>query len=249
MNRSGVRTMKKLVFSAIFVVLIAYPVGSMAQNTQNNSVVKSEQGSPEQTVTAIPTNYSIQDQVKTQDQTEQQTQNVMQTQNEDEKNDLVVNTQEEKQNPTKKPNPRSSTARNNMSEVAQKVEELLAGDDLTPGIGDQVRLIAREQQTAQLEIDADLDRVESRSGLMKKLFGTDYSAIRRLNILKAQNWVRIQQLEQLAKQLDDINELAQLNESIQVLSDQNTALQEQILAEENISSLFGWLARLLVKST
>ena len=53
-----------------------------------------------------------------------------------------------------------------------------------------------------------------------------------------QNKLRIQQLQQLANQVQNQADQTQIQEAIQVLTEQNTALQEQIQAEENIGSLF-----------
>ncbi|MDD3679287.1 MAG: hypothetical protein PHX72_00270 [Candidatus Shapirobacteria bacterium] len=173
-----------------------------------------------------------------------QNQNQIQTQNQNEDSQLQVNTQEQESLQINKPNSRSQTARENMSQVAQKVEELLAVPGYQGGIGDQVREIARAQRQAQTQIEGELDKLETRSGFVKRLFGPDYKAVKGLDQQIEQNRLRIQQLEQLINQVQNQAEQDQIQETIQALIEQNTALEEQIQAEEKTASLLGWLFRL-----
>jgi len=144
----------------------------------------------------------------------------------------------------KKPNPRSETAREHMSIVARKVEELLTLRTTKGGIGEQVRQIAQEQNQSQAETQTQLNNIASKSGVLKKLFGPDYRAIRNLNRVIEQNQLRIQQLEQLANQVENQADKTKIQETIQILIAQNTALQDLVNAEENAGSLFGWLVKL-----
>jgi len=164
----------------------------------------------------------------------------------------VVNTQEQEGLQTKKDKGlssqnRSETARQNMSLVAQKVEELLASKEDQGGIGQQVKVIAQQQKQAQQEIKGQLDKLESRKGLMKKLFGPNLKAIKNLNRQMEQNQLRIEQLQQLQTEVVNQADQTQIEEAVQALVEQNTALQDQILFEEQAGSLFGWLAELLAK--
>ena len=143
--------------------------------------------------------------------------------------------------------PRSETARQHMSVVAQTVEELLTTQETKGGIGQQISEVAGQQQQAQQEIKGQLDKLETRRGWMKRLFGPDYKAIKNLNRQVERNRLRVKQLEQLQAQVTNQADQVQIQETVQVLSEQNTALQEQIQAEEKIGSLFGWLAKLLAK--
>ena len=169
-----------------------------------------------------------------------QVKNQVQTQNQGEDSQLQVNTQEDSQGSQS----RSDTARLHMSSVAQAVEDLLENKDSQGGIGEQVRQIAQQQNQAQSEIANQLNKLESRQGLVKKLFGADHKAISNLNQHIQQNQQRIELLQQLQIQLTNQADQAQVQQLIQSLVSQNTALQNQVQAEEQISSLFGWLAKL-----
>jgi DNA-binding MarR family transcriptional regulator len=174
-----------------------------------------------------------------------QNQNQVQIQNQSEDSQLMIETQEQEGLQVNKPNPRSQTARENMSQVAEKVEELLAIPGYQGGIGDQVKEIAQAQKQSQAQIETELDKLEAKSGFIKRLFGPDYKAIKNLNQQMEQNRLRIQQLKELVNQVQNQADQNQIEETIQALNQQNIALQEQIQAEEKIGSLFGWLLRLL----
>lgn len=190
-----------------------------------------------------------------------QNQNQIQTQNQGEDQQLQVATQEQEslqedgdeesenqvQGQPKKVSPRSETAREHMTGVAQKVEELLTTQGAKVGIGQEISAVAREQQQAQKQIKEELDNLEARPGWVKRLFGPNYRAIKNLRKQIEQNRLRIQRLTQLQSQITNQADRTQLQEAIQVLTKQNTVLEEQIQAEERISSLFGWLFKLLTK--
>jgi hypothetical protein len=172
-----------------------------------------------------------------------QVQNQVKTQNAGEDSQLNVNTQESLQ-AKKGSQGRSDTARQNMSVVAQKVEELLESEGAQGGIGQQVKTIAQQQKQAQGEITGQLNKLESRQGLMKKLFGADQKAIKNLKQQMEQNQLRIQQLQELQNQIANQAEETQIQELIQALVEQNTALEDKIQAEEQVGSVFGWLLKL-----
>lgn len=171
-----------------------------------------------------------------------QNQNQVKTQNEGEDSEIKTNTQEQEN--LDEESSRSETAIQNMSNVATKVEELLATKTLQGGIGQQVRVIAQEQKTSQEEIQMELGKVDSRGGLLKSIIGPDFKALKNMQKQMEQNQLRIQQLTQLQNQLTNQGDITQVKEMILALTDQNIALQDRISIEEGSSSLFGWLFKL-----
>ncbi|OGD08683.1 hypothetical protein A2397_04695 [Candidatus Amesbacteria bacterium RIFOXYB1_FULL_44_23] len=140
---------------------------------------------------------------------------------------------------------RSQNAVQNMSLVAQKVQEMLQ-IRTTGGIGDQVRQIARDQNQAQTQTQNQLQRIDSKGGVAKFFFGPDYGAIKELQGLTEQNRLRIQQLQQLQTQLANSGDQTLIQATIQALEQQNTSLQNRLNAENQTFSLFGWLAKFLI---
>ncbi len=141
---------------------------------------------------------------------------------------------------------RNQTAIENMSTVAAQVQQLLQVRT-TGGIGEQVRLIAQEQNQAQTQIQNQLNKLESKGKMARFLSGTDYGAVKNLKAQLVQNQVRIDQLTELQNQLVNQGDITMVQETIQALIAENTSLQERITSEEGTKSMFGWLFRFFAR--
>jgi len=159
------------------------------------------------------------------------------------KNETNKTDDDEKTGRVKKTSPRSETAREHMSEVAKKVEEILTTQRAKGGIGEQIREIARGQNQAQEEIESEHEKMVMR-GWMKKIIGPDFKAIKNLKKQVEKNQMRVRKLERLQNEAMNEGETQMVEEMIEVLNQQNTSLSEQIKAEEESFSLFGWLFKL-----
>ena len=131
--------------------------------------------------------------------------------------------------------------------ATQQMQQLMDMEGFNQDLVNQIRTIAQEQVQAQTQIQAELNKLESKSGFMKKLFGTDYGAINNLRQQLEQNRLRIQLLTELRNQVTNQADETQLQEAVLALTEQNTSLEEQIEAEESIGSLLGWLVKLFYK--
>ncbi|MBU0999999.1 hypothetical protein KKE78_01200 [Patescibacteria group bacterium] len=190
----------------------------------------------------LPTIVSAQQQQ--QGQTKNQD-NVQEVVTEDEETVIVPQgNQVQNQNQVKTQNQGEETQ---LQVTTQHMEQLMDMQGASEEVGNKVRTIAQEQVQTQTQIQTQLNKLKSKSGLMKKLFGPDYGAIKNLKQQKEQNQLRIQQLEQLQTQVINQADQTQLEEAVQALVDQNTTLQDQIETEEQAGSLFGWLIKLFVK--
>ena len=176
-------------------------------------------------------------------------QNQEQTQNSAEYDQLVVQTaeQEEAFVGIKSTAMRSENARENMSEVAVGVEEILADRTLKGGIGDQVRLIAQEQKQSQDQVQEQIKKVEGRKTLLKSFIGPDFKALNNIEKHIEQNRLRIEALLELKNQLVNSGDIEMVQETINALIGQNISLQELVEGENSEGSLLGWLMRLFVK--
>lgn len=128
--------------------------------------------------------------------------------------------------------------------ATQQMQKLMDMEGLTGEVGTKIRTLAQEQVQAQTQIQTQLNKLESKSNFMKKLFGPDFGAIKNLNQQVEQNRLRIQELQQLQNQVTNQADKTKLQEAIQTLLNQNTSLQEQVRAEEKVGSIFGWLVKL-----
>ncbi len=176
-----------------------------------------------------------------------QNQNRTQTQNQGEEQQIRVQTREKEATGVgEQLQTRSQTALEHMSEVAKQVQQLLQ-IRTSGGIGEQVREIAREQNQAHTRIQEELNRLDSRSRLVRFLAGTDHKAVKNLKAQIKQNRVRIRQLEQLQTQISNQGEASLIQATIQALIQENASLAERIKAEEQTKGLFGWLFRLFAR--
>jgi len=170
--------------------------------------------------------------------------NKVQTQNQGIDSQLQISTEENLSSEVgKSMDVRSEKALQNMSEVAKQVQGMLE-IKTTGGIGDQVRVVAKEQNQAQEKIQENMMKMDAKSGIMKKLFGPDYKSMRSLNLLIEENNIRIEALQKLLINVQNYADRTQIEATIQSIVDQNTSLQERLQEEQKLSSLFGWLVQL-----
>jgi len=143
-------------------------------------------------------------------------------------------------------NPRSENARNHMSIVAKTVENLLAAADRMedPGIGEEVREVARHHGQTSEEIAEKEDQINQRSGVAKFFIGPDYAALSEVQQLMEQIRNQVKELNQIRTRLHNEGEEQELQNQIQILEMQLQALQNYVDSEEQGFSLFGWLAKL-----
>ena len=210
--------MKKIItVSTLSVALLVLPAVVLAQGSKQGQQGQQGQGVQQQDRVQDPATHEDEAVVSPQG-SQVQNKNQVSTQNKGEETRLQVAT--------------------------QQMEQLMKMEGLNEKAGNQARNIAQEQMQTQVQIQTQLKKLESRSGLMKKLFGPDYKAIKNLKQQMEQNQLRIQQLQELQAQVVNQADEAQLEKAIQALVEQNTALQDQVQAEEETGSLFGWLIKL-----
>lgn len=144
-------------------------------------------------------------------------------------------------------NKRSEQAREHMSIVAQKVEQLLvATGTAAGGIGEQVRVFAQEQNQIRQAVSTSLEKVEKRGGFLKTLIGPNYQALKDIKTQMTQNEVRIRQLEQLREKVSVAAQGA-VDEAIQAMKQETETLRLRVQEEEGVFSFFGWFAKLFAK--
>ena len=232
-----------LIILVLAFVLLSLPVVVLAVEQERNHGLSQLEGiTPTSRVSKAPENDrdEAEDQNEVEDQDDVDDQD--EVENEDEDEDLDA---DEATGHAKLVNRRSQTAREHMSEVAKKVEELLTAPDREGGIGSQIRDFARAQKQAQSEINGDLNKLEGRPGWLEKIIGPNYQSIKNLRQQITQNQTRIRQLEQIKTKLTDPADQVLIEELIQSLNEQNTALLTQIQQTEQKGSALGWFFKLL----
>jgi cysteinyl-tRNA synthetase len=145
--------------------------------------------------------------------------------------------------------PRSEKAKEHMSEVAKVVEELVRSADRMedPGIGEQVREIAKAQGDSEDKINEAIDKAEGRGALLKFVLGPNWGELKEAKKEMQQNEVRIKELNRLMEQVQNESDRQALQEQIKVLEEQNTQLSDNLEKQTEGFSLLGWLFKWINK--
>ncbi len=143
--------------------------------------------------------------------------------------------------------PQGSAARQQMNMAGQKIDEIINAPGFQGEIGEQIKGVAKAQKQAQNGALLEINKLEYRNEIVKKILGPDFMAIDSLKQHMEQNRQRIQVLQELANKVQNQADQTMLQEAIQAIVNQNTALQEQIQTEESTVSIFGWLMKFLSK--
>lgn len=141
----------------------------------------------------------------------------------------------------------SQVAEQRRSEVASAVQEILQVAERDSGVGQQVKIIAQTQAQNQEKLDASLQKVQNRSGLVKFFVGSNYEEINNAKKLLEQNREQIKQLNQVKNQLVNQDDQQKLTEQIQLFEQSNQEIENSLNASQKGFSLFGWFFRLFVK--
>lgn len=226
--------MKKLLY--VIPVLVVFGLASSIYAEGNGVGAQTGLGTQQQLHTASPSPIGVQNK------------NQVKTQNEGEDSQIRVTTKEQENlgDEQEVGSKSGGLGSEHMSEVAKQVQALLQVRT-TGGIGQQVKVIAQAQNQAQTQIQAQLDKLESKGKLARFLTGTDYQAVKSLQQQIEANQLRIQELTTLSTQLTNQSDITAVQSTIQALIQENTSLQDKIAAELQTRSLFGWLVRLFAQ--
>jgi len=147
-----------------------------------------------------------------------------------------------------KGNAKNVTGDEHRSTVATFVQSLLnVADNEKGGIGEQVRVIAQQQQQDQEKTADQIESIQKRNKIKTFLIGTDYKNVGALRSEMVQVRNRINQLSRLADQAKTPQDKATLEAQIQSMQQEAADIDAFLKANESKFSLFGWAVKLFVK--
>lgn len=214
---------KYLILSFLFLLTIT---PALAKNS--TEVQGQQQGqtvvSPTQKSTISPTGNQVKNtnEIKTQNQGESQKNNIKTQENEQ----LSQNVDE------------------NLTKVSDQVKELIETVGVKGGIGQQVREIAQNQEKVQEKIKSSYYELKNRGQLIRLFVGSDKKIVQALEEMTQENKQIIQQLEEMKTKTKNQADLQQLQETIDLILNQNNSLGEKISNEKQVNGLFGWFVKL-----
>lgn len=221
--------MKKYIILSFLFLLIITPVATKGAPATSGQQMNSNSTSV--TTTTKPTISPTGNQVKNK--------NEVQTKNQGEEKQLEVKTQEDEQ--------LNKNVDDSFTKVSDQVHQLINTVGAKGGIGQEVSKIAQSQTKLQDEIKYSFSQLNSRSSVAKLFLGSDKKTIKTMTQQMEQNRLMIQQLEELKLQTKNSADLTQLQETIDLMTYQNTSLQDVINKETKINGMFGWLINLFNK--
>lgn len=137
--------------------------------------------------------------------------------------------------------------REHRSAVADFVQTLLKAADRDGGIGEQVKVIAKQQEQAIATTTNAIDKVENRSWVKTFLIGSDYKNLGALRSEMVQTRNRINQLNNLLVKIKNASSTEEIKSQIQTLKQEQTKIDNFIKAQEGKFSLFGWVVKFFSK--
>jgi len=182
-----------------------------------------------------------------QQQTQQQLRDGSGDRNQVENNNQGENVQVQVQQQSSEQNKGSEMSQQRRSKVANAVQQMLQVADRNGGIGQQVRVIAQEQNQSINQAEESLSKVENRNGFVKFLIGPNYGEINKSEKLLEQNREKIEQLNQIKTQLPNQGDHQMLTQQIQVLEQANLEIENTLKNSQQGISLLGWMFKFFSK--
>lgn len=144
----------------------------------------------------------------------------------------------------KKDNKGQVNAESHRSTVATFVQSLLAVADREGGIGQEVKVIAEQQNDTKDRASDLINAVENRNKVKTFFIGTSYKNLGELRSQMVQTRNQIDQLKRLADKAENEGDKTELQSQIQVLEQEQTNINNFITSNESKFSLFGWAVKL-----
>jgi len=115
------------------------------------------------------------------------------------------------------------------------------------GIGEQVRVIAQEQNQNKEKIADQIEAIEKRNKFKTFLIGTDYKNVGALRSEMVQTRNQLEQLNRLMEQTKNTADKTELQNQITALEEEQIQIETLLKKAEGKFSLFGWLVKLFNK--
>lgn len=132
----------------------------------------------------------------------------------------------------------------NRSGVAAYVQSLLAVADRDGGIGEEVRIVAREYASSSDRVIEAKAEVEGRPGWLTFIIGTDYGNLGKLRSELATTQNHIARLENAMNRSTDATVQAELAAQIDALETQASTTAKFVVENESKFSVLGWFFRI-----
>lgn len=133
------------------------------------------------------------------------------------------------------------------SRVVNAVQAMERIAERNQGIGEQIRVLAQNQNRLQNEAEAALQTAQSRSKFAKFFIGPNYKQLRAVEENLANHTQNLAELKTLREQIQTTVDQSLLDEQIQIMEKIKQELELEVSESESGFSLFGWLSKMMAK--
>jgi len=133
------------------------------------------------------------------------------------------------------------------SRVSNAVQEMERISVRNQGIGDQVRVIAQNQNRIQQEAEDALESAQKRNGFTRFFIGPNYGQLKTVEDRLENHTQNLAELKELKEQIQNTSDKSSLDEQIAIVEEVIQGLGDEVLENKKGFSLFGWLARILAR--
>ena len=173
-----------------------------------------------------------------------QTQEKNQVQNQGEDTQIQTQEQNAVQTKDKNENKKQDNAEVHRSAVANFVQSLLSVADREGGIGQEVKVIAQQQNDMKDRAADLIYAVENRNKVKTFFIGTSYRNVGELRSQMVQTRNQTEQLKRLMEKTTNDQDKTELQNQIQTMEQEQARINDFITQNENKFSLFGWAVKL-----
>ncbi|MCD4705850.1 hypothetical protein K8R61_02090 [bacterium] len=239
----------KKTFGLLFIltILFAPAIGDAQQNKQgvNKPEVVMEKTGAKEAVQNAGQVEQIQSKVQSQTQKPgtislEQNTNIEQKGSNKPEDAGTKNVEKGSQNQNQRMVSRKSTVAN----VVQEMERIATRNQ---GIGDQVRIIAQNQNNIQEKAENALKTAQKRSGFARFFIGPNYEQLKTVEKQLKNNVKNLAELEGLKEQIQNSSDKILLDEQIKIMEVVKQELLNEVAVNKKGFSLLGWIAKILAK--
>ncbi len=145
-------------------------------------------------------------------------------------------------------NEKQANSAEHRSTVAAFVKSLLnVADKEQGGVGEQVRVVAQQQNESKDRVADAIDKIQNRNKVKTFLIGTDYKNIGQLRSEMVKTGNQIDWLKRLLDKTTSGESKTALQGQIQTLEQEQQKINDFLKANESKFSLFGWFVKLFNK--
>jgi len=133
------------------------------------------------------------------------------------------------------------------SRVANAVQEMERIATRNQGIGDQIRVVARNQNRIQEEAESALQTAQKRGGFSRFFVGPNYGQLKNVENRLENHNQNLAELKELKNQIQNSEDVSLLDQQINTMEEIKTELEEAVSEDQKGFSLFGWLNRMFTR--